>query len=195
MIKLSCKIPKKVVLACSGGRDSMSALDFLLRGRRQVELAYFNHGTNHGKEAESFVRSISVDHNIPLHVGSLTSNRQKKESLEAYWHRQRHFFFEKFNSKVVLAHHLTDATEWWIFSSFRGNPTLMPVEKPNSNIIRPFLLSRKKDLHHFGNFSHIEDPSNNTTQFARNFIRQKILPLATHVNPGIETTVRNLYND
>lgn len=195
MIKLSCKIPKKVVLACSGGRDSMSALDFLLRGRREVDLAYFDHGTDHSKEAESFVRSVSKDYDLPLHVGSLGSTRQKKESLEAYWHRERHSFFEKFENKVVLAHHLTDATEWWIFSSFRGNPSLMPVEKPNSNIIRPFLLSRKKDLHWFERFSHIEDPSNDTTKFARNFIRKEILPLATHVNPGIETTVRNLYSD
>ena len=52
MIKLACKIPKKVVLACSGGRDSMSALEFLVKGRRDVTVAYFNHGTDHGDDAQ-----------------------------------------------------------------------------------------------------------------------------------------------
>ena len=40
------------MLACSGGRDSMSALEFLVRGRREVTVAYFNHSTPHGEDAE-----------------------------------------------------------------------------------------------------------------------------------------------
>ena len=60
MIKLACKIPKKVVLACSGGRDSMSALEFLIRGRREVTVAYFNHATSHGDAAETFLKTFLV---------------------------------------------------------------------------------------------------------------------------------------
>ena len=41
MIRLACKIPIEVVLACSGGRDSMSALEFLVRGKRRITVAYF----------------------------------------------------------------------------------------------------------------------------------------------------------
>ena len=70
----------------------------------------------------------------------------------------------------------------------------MPVIKPNSNIIRPFLLSKKVDLHRFSEFDHVEDPSNLAVKYARNFVRKEIIPLAKHINPGLETTVRNLYN-
>ena len=194
MIRLACKIPERVILACSGGRDSMSVLEFLLRGRRDVEIAYFNHETEHGQEAENHVVKTAESLGLAYHISMPFTKRRKKESLETYWHRERHGFFEKFNVPVVLAHHLTDATEWWIFSSLRGNPNLMPVKKPNSNIIRPFLLSKKDDLHRFDRFEHIEDPSNRSVKYARNFVRKEILPLAEQVNPGLETTVRNLYN-
>jgi len=194
MIKLACKIPSKVVLACSGGRDSMSALEFLLKGRRKVEIAYFNHETDHGNEAESFVADVAENLGLSYYVSMPHTKRMKKESLEAYWHRERYEFFAKFDAPVVLGHHLSDATEWWLFSSLRGNPNLMPVENTRSNVIRPFLLSRKSDLHRFSSFDHIEDPSNSTTKHSRNLIRKEMIPLAKEINPGLETTVRNLYN-
>ena len=173
----------------------MSALEFLLRGRRQVEIAYFNHETEHGQEAEEFVTSIAERLGLSCYVSMPHTKRKKKESLETYWHRERYEFFGKFDAPVVLAHHLSDAIEWWLFSSFRGNPNLMPVENPGANVIRPFLLSKKTDLHRFDEFPHIEDPSNSTTRYSRNFIRKEIVPLAKEVNPGLATTVRNLYNN
>ena len=194
MIRLACKIPEKVVLACSGGRDSMSALEFLLNGKREVTLAYFNHGTSHGREAENFVRSVSKSLDIPLIVEDLCEKTPKGRSSEDFWHEKRYEFFETFDTPVVLAHHLSDAVEWWIFSALRGRPSLTPVRKPNSNIIRPFLLSPKKSLHRFAKFSHIEDPSNDHVVYARNYIRKNIISHAKKVNPGIETTVRNLYD-
>ena len=172
----------------------MSALEFLLRGRREVEIAYFNHKTDHGDKAENFVTLMAADLGLSCYVGYPVSEKKRKESQEAFWHRERHSFFEKFKSPVVLAHHLSDAVEWWIFSSFRGKPGLMPVRKPLSNIMRPFLLSKKEDLHRFKKYNHIEDPSNQSTEYARNFIRREISPLAKIINPGIETTVRNLYD-
>lgn len=194
MIRLACDLPKKVTLACSGGRDSMSALEFLLNGHREVTLAHYNHGTTHGQEAESFIRAISEKLDIPLVIEALEEKVPRKRSLEDFWHEKRHQFFESFDTPVVLAHHLSDAVEWWTFSCFRGNPSLMPVRKPKSNIIRPFLLSPKKSLHRFSKFTHIEDPSNGKTRHARNYIRKNVIPLAKVVNPGIEKTVRNLYN-
>jgi len=172
----------------------MSALEFLLRGRRKVEIAHFNHGTEHGEKAETFVADLASNLGLPCSVGYVKSEKKRKESQESFWHRERHAFFESFKAPVVLAHHLSDAVEWWIFSSLRGMPRLMPIKKPSSNIMRPFLLSKKQDLHRFEKYNHIEDPSNQSTEYARNFIRSEISPLAKIINPGIETTVRNLYH-
>ena len=42
-----------VLVPGSGGKDSMAALNFLLKGKRKVTLAYFNHETIHGHQAEA----------------------------------------------------------------------------------------------------------------------------------------------
>ena len=55
MIRILGKIPKNVTVACSGGVDSMAVVNFLLEGRRNVNLAYFNHDTQHSRKAQEFV--------------------------------------------------------------------------------------------------------------------------------------------
>ena len=194
MINLACKIPKKVVLACSGGRDSMSALEFLVRGRRDVTVAYFNHTTNHGYEAEEFLEAFCDRQKLPFVVGRYSFKDGKEEATEASWREERYQFLGQLNSPVITAHHLDDAVEWWIFSALRGNPSLTPIVRKDIPVLRPFLLSRPDDLHsHFGEYPHIEDGSNATDNFSRNIIRHNIVDQALRVNPGLYTTVKNLY--
>ena len=58
MIKILGNLPAKVYVACSGGPDSMAVLDFLVRGKREVTVAHFNHDTPFGRFAEKFLRTI-----------------------------------------------------------------------------------------------------------------------------------------
>ena len=194
MIKLACKIPKKVVLACSGGRDSMSALEFLIRGRRDVTVAYFNHATPHGEAAEVFLQDFCDRQKLPLVVGRYKPKEVQKEPTEASWRVGRYEFLESFGESVITAHHLKDAVEWWIFSSLRGNPSLIAPIRDDIPVLRPFITSPPDDLHHhFNAYEHIEDPSNKDLKFTRNFIRHEMLHRAERVNPGIYTTIRNMY--
>lgn len=194
MNKLACSIPRKIVLACSGGRDSMSALDFLLRGRREVTLAHFNHGTPGSDDAQRHVEDIANNLGLECKIGFSDS---EIKANEASWREARYDFFEELGSDIVMAHHLNDAVEWWIFTSFRGNPKLMPITRTHgsSNILRPFLFFDKEYLgSRFDQFSHVEDCSNNSLKHSRNRIRHKILPQALLVNPGLKKTVLNLYH-
>ena len=191
MINLACKIPRQVALACSGGRDSMSVLEFLVRGRREVTVAHYNHGTDHGQEAEHFVRDFCADRGIPC-VADTFSDGEKPTELS--WRHARYAFLSTLGMPVITAHHLGDAVEWWIFSSLRGNPNLTPIVRDDIPVLRPFLLTHPSDLHnHFGGYPHIEDPTNNTNDHARNIIRNEIVTSALKVNPGLFTTVKNLY--
>ena len=88
-IQVLGKIPKKVILACSGGNDSMAALDFMLSGRKEVLVAYFNHGTEHGREAEEFIKRYCEERGLKLLVGSCASQRRSNQSLEEYWREER----------------------------------------------------------------------------------------------------------
>lgn len=193
MIRLACKIPKKVTLACSGGKDSMAALSFLLKGRRDVTVAYYNHGTPHGQEAHKFVQDKCNELGLNFISEACVESPPPKASKEEFWRNKRYKFFEKAQSPIITAHHLDDAVEWWIFSSLRGKPSLMPIERKSPNVLRPFLLSSKKDLHRQLDIKHIQDPSNKDLKFARNFIRHELHPLCLNVNPGLATTVKNLY--
>ena len=191
MIKLACSIPNSITLACSGGSDSMVALDFLLRGRKKVRVAYFNHGTSHGQEAESFLKSFCKYRELELIVGHINRDKSSKESPEEYWRNQRLNWFHKLDVPIATAHHLDDAVEWWIFSSLNGMSKLIPLR--NRNIMRPFLLAPKKEIVDWAKrkeVSFLNDPSNKELDYARNRIRHNLMPEILKINPGIHTLVR-----
>ena len=193
MPKLACKIPERVALACSGGADSMSALSFLLKGKREVVLLHFNHGTKGSDIAEDFVLRTAEQSKLECVVGrpekSLPAN-------EASWREGRYKFFSESNYPVVMAHHLNDAAEWWIFSSLRGNPSLMPIKRYHNGveILRPFIFFSRDKLVNHNYLGNVEDPSNKNLKHSRNRIRNKIVPEALKVNPGLLKTVSNLYS-
>ena len=115
------RIPRNVTLACSGGPDSMAALSFLLHGRKNVTVAYFDHGTRHGSEALSFLKDYCSDNSLPLVVGDISSEKKPKDkSLEEWWRDERYKFFFSFPGKKITCHHLNDVAEGWIFSSLNG---------------------------------------------------------------------------
>lgn len=220
MIKILGSIPKTVIVAVSGGADSMICLDFIRgaklpldiresRGRRVLVL-HFDHGTEHGAEARVFVEAFCKANNIPCVVGSLTRERERGESKEAFWREERYRFFDNWHKdgfgkvvvpfdkaqfigrKIVTCHHLDDQVETWIFSSLHGNPKLIPHSR--DNYIRPFILSSKKDLLTWRNHlcsptDWVEDPSNSSTNYMRNFIRHELMKNALVVNPGLPKTI------
>jgi tRNA(Ile)-lysidine synthase len=192
MIKLLGNIPNTVAIAVSGGPDSMAALDFLSRGKRSVLALYFNHGTEHAKDAERLVSEYCGIKNIPYSVGNISRDKYKNESQEEYWRNERYSFFSNWcNYKIITCHHLDDAIETWIFTSLHGNPMLIPYKR--DNFIRPFLASRKSKLIDWcdnKNVPYVIDPSNMDEAYMRNFIRRTLLPNALTVNPGLHKVIR-----
>lgn len=191
MIHILNKIPHKVALACSGGVDSMAILDFLVKGKKEVSLLYFNHGTQHSKDTESFIVSQANNYKVPLHIGSITKNKPANESMEEFWRNERYSFLHSFPLPVITCHHLNDCVEQWVFSSLHGKPNVIPYK--NQNVIRPFLLTEKDDLISWCVRKGIpwkDDKSNTDTKYMRNHIRHNILPLAYKVNPGLNKVVK-----
>ena len=75
MIKILGNLPEKTYVACSGGPDSMAILDFLIRGRRDVTVAHFNHDTPFGRFAEKFVKSYCKNNDIKLVIGNIQKEK------------------------------------------------------------------------------------------------------------------------
>ena len=193
MINISGKIPKEAYLAVSGGLDSMVGLDFLRRSKtRSLEVLHFNHGTAHSNDAEEFVRSKCKSLGLKLFVGKIKTKKDRRESQEEYWRRERYSFFENFNDKKIITfHHLNDQIETYIFTMLNGNEMLIPHQR--DNYLRPFVLtsrSRLEDWARSKNVEYIDDPSNFNTKYSRNLIRHELIPLVKKINPGIEKVVK-----
>ena len=200
-MKILNAIPQTVALACSGGPDSMAALDFLrLHGKRTVYVVYFNHGTEHGQEAERFLRSYCQEHNLPLFVGGLLRERKKDESPEEFWRNERYRFFNDvmngIGTPLITCHHLDDQVENWFLTATHGAPKLIPYQR--GYVIRPFLLTRKKELLDWcerKGVPFVVDPSNKDPKYCRNRIRMSIIPEIEKINPGIYKTISRMVVD
>lgn len=171
----------------------MSALSFLMRGKRDVTVAYFNHNTEHGNDAEGFLESFCSRHGLSYVTARYKHTDLAKKPTEASWREARYEFLASFEIPVVTGHHLQDAVEWWLFTSLRGNPRLTPVVRKDIPVIRPFLLTHPSDLHKQSSLPYIQDESNFSDDYSRNIIRNNILEHAIKVNPGLYTTIKNLY--
>lgn len=194
MIRFLGKLPRKCVIAFSGGIDSVAVTDFLLNGKRDIHLAFFHHGTETSDEAESFAVSFAKNRGLTLSIGRISREKSVKESQEEFWREERYRFLGTYNYPVVTAHHLNDAVETWIFNSLHGNPRLIPYKR--DNVIRPFLITPKSELVGWAekrNLRWVEDKSNNDLKYMRNLIRHRIVPEAMVINPGLDTVVKKMY--
>jgi tRNA(Ile)-lysidine synthase len=194
MIRFLGQIPRKCTVAFSGGVDSVAIADFLVKGKRDVTLAFFHHGTEASDNAARFVVDYARKTGTKLVLGNITTSKPSGVSQEEFWRNQRYAFLSQFSEPVVTAHHLDDAVETWIFTSLHGESRLIPYQR--GNVIRPFLLTPKTELHSWCKKNSLqweEDTSNTDTKFMRNFIRHKIVPEALKVNPGLRTLIRKRY--
>jgi len=174
----------------------MVALDFFMKGRKNIKVAYFDHDTAHGKVAKRFVESYCREHGIEFLDSCVTRERMEDESPEEYWRNERVSWLHSLPGTVVTAHHLDDAVEWWVFSCLNGTGRLIP--SVNRNIIRPFLWTPKSELIRWANKNqvpHVEDESNKNLRYARNRIRHNILPEALKINPGLYKVVKKKLKD
>jgi tRNA(Ile)-lysidine synthase len=193
MIKLQGKVPRKVYVACSGGVDSMAALDFLKR-KHDVFVLHFNHGTDYGFKALEFVSNYCADNDIGFltNVTGQEREKQTRESQEEYWRSIRYDWLERCTERqIVTAHHLDDCVETWVWSSMHGTGKIIPYSR-NERVLRPFRSTRKRDLELWANLNnvpYIEDDSNKDTCYTRNYIRHEMMPNVLRVNPGIHKTI------
>jgi tRNA(Ile)-lysidine synthase len=194
MIRFLGKLPRKCVVAFSGGVDSVAVTDFLLNGKRDVHLAFFHHGTATSDEAEKFTKEFSKERKLSLSIGRISNEKPTGESMEEYWRNERYRFLFTYDFPVITAHHLGDAVETWIFNSLHGNPRILPYQR--NNIIRPFLITPKSELIEWAGrkgLKWVEDESNKDLKYMRNRIRHNIVPQAFLINPGLDTVVKKMY--
>jgi tRNA(Ile)-lysidine synthase len=199
MIKLQGKLPRNLVLACSGGVDSMAALDFLRRNHK-VTVAHVNHRTEHGIKTAAWLREQcrTKFKDVRYREFVIEGTCPKGVSKEEWWRNERYNWLNStfYGQTVVTVHHLDDCVETWVWSSMHGQGKIIPYR--NEHVIRPFRLTRKRDLELWANLNNIEykeDDSNKDLCYTRNYIRHEMLPHVLRVNPGIHKVIAKKIKD
>lgn len=198
MIRIHPKvvIPKKIIIAFSGGIDSLAIAHFLKNGKRDITLAHFNHGCEVSDKIEEQCRDLA-DHDLELPIIVKRIDDPvcpPGRSIEDYWRRNRYRWLRSLDAVVITGHHLNDAVETWLWSAINGNPSLIPYE--SGNVIRPFIITPKREFKTYcdkNNLIPVFDECNDDLDLTRNYMRQSLIPVVEKINPGIEKVIFKKY--
>jgi tRNA(Ile)-lysidine synthase len=193
-----------VLVALSGGADSVALLRVLLALDYRVEAAHCNFHLR-GEESdadEAFVRSLCQRLGVPLHVTHFDTSsyaRSHALSIEMAAREQRYAWFEALRQErgveaVAVAHHRDDSVETLLLNLVRGTGLhgLTGIAPRNGHIIRPLLcVSREDILHYLDEIgqTYVTDSTNLQDAYRRNKIRLRVLPLLQELNPSIARTL------
>ncbi len=202
---------EKLLIALSGGPDSVFAFTFLNKYKEKFKIEIFAAHVNHdlrGKSSDEdaeFCKELSASFNVKYFEQKADVKKFAKEnkiSIEEAARKIRYNFFEKIakeNSidKIITAHNLSDNAETVILNLVKGTGLKgisgIPVKR--GIIIRPFLILSKDEITNYLSKNGINfriDESNLSNDYERNFIRNKIIPLIkTKINPAVE---KNIFN-
>ncbi|MDQ6420714.1 tRNA lysidine(34) synthetase TilS [Paenibacillus sp. LHD-117] len=205
----------KIVVAVSGGADSMALLHLLhaLAGPRRLRIvaAHVNHGFR-GEESEAelaLVRAYAERLGVPCETAELnlaTYIEENRLNLQAAAREKRYAFLHRIAEQyaaasIALAHHADDQAETVMMRIIRGaglgGLSGIPVKRSENNVelIRPLLRMNKSDLLRYceeQGIPYCTDSSNLERHYFRNQVRLDILPYLSRFNPQLPLSLQRL---
>lgn len=189
----------KVLVALSGGADSVALLRILLSLGYVCEAAHCNfclRGTESERD-EDFVRQLCQEQTVPLHVihFDTTGEASRKHiSIEMAARELRYTWFEQVRqacgaAAIAVAHHRDDSAETFLLNLLRGTGIngLQGIRPRNGYIIRPLLcLNRQEIITYLATLkqNYVTDSTNLEDTYMRNKIRLHLLPLMQQITPA-----------
>lgn len=195
-----------IVVALSGGADSVSLFHFLLEIKNEYNLTVYAAHLNHmirGKDADEdmkFVESLCKENDVRLFLKSvdvkeLSKNRNQSEELTGRIERYKFFSYlnKTLNAKVATAHTSSDNVETIIYNIARGTSLKGACGIPfkRDYLIRPLLTVSREEIEEYcniNNFSYVNDKTNFDDDYTRNKIRHNIVPVLKNINNDLENT-------
>lgn len=192
-----------VVVAVSGGSDSMVLLHLLNSLKEEYRLnlcaAHVNHCIR-GESAESdeqFVREKCSELGVELYVKKADVIKMAAEQgigLEECGRNVRYGFFNSLGDNVIIAtaHNLSDRAETFLFNYARGSALrgLCSIPPVRENIVRPLIDCTKAEILDFCEHNGIEyvtDVTNADVKYSRNRIRHNVITELAKINSSFET--------
>ena len=201
-----------VLIAVSGGPDSMCLLDILnkLKEKLNIKIAvvHVNHGIREeANEETEYIKNYCEKYNIKIYVKYekvVELAKQNKIGLEEAGRKVRYDFFDevlqetKFN-KIAIAHNMNDKVETILMNIIRGSGSLglKGIEPKRENkYIRPLIEIERKDIEEYCSKNKLNpkfDKSNKDNTYTRNKIRNILIPfIKKEFNPNVIKGINNL---
>lgn len=202
---------EKIIVAVSGGIDSIVLLDTLAELRQELDfelaIAHFNHKLR-GEESnldETFVRSVAKERELVCYIERANTQsvaEAKRSSLQETARDLRYGFFKNLREsmgfhKVATAHHADDNAETMLFNLIRGagvhGLSGIPAMNQETSVFRPLLFASRDQITRYAKARHLEyreDSSNAKDDYTRNFLRHNVIPqLRENINPNLTATL------
>lgn len=189
---------KKLLLACSGGLDSVVLAHLCKALKFDFALAHCNFSLR-GTESdgdEDFVRELASTFEINVYVKQFDTEQYAEEqrlSVQMAARELRYKWFDELlQSKrydyVLTAHHADDSLETFLINLSRGTGIegLSGIPQVNGNVVRPLLPFSRNEIIEYAKSESIqwrEDSSNASVKYLRNKIRHEIVPGIKELNP------------
>jgi tRNA(Ile)-lysidine synthase len=198
-----------LLLAVSGGADSVVLVHLCHSAGYKFSIAHCNFQLR-GEESErdeAFVKSLAQQCKVPVFVQKFNTQQyatSHKLSIQEAARKLRYDWFNELlpiNSQpcaVVTAHHSDDSVETSAMHFFRGTGIsgLRGILPKQGSIVRPLLFASKQSILDYAkeqNLQWVEDSSNESSKYTRNFFRNELLPLIEQVYPEVNNNLaRNL---
>lgn len=197
---------KTLLLAISGGVDSMVMLDLFKKSDYKIAIAHCNFQLR-GAESDDdqeFVEKYAKENNIPSHIHKFDTKafaEDYKLSIQVAARELRYSWFhellvsEDYNY-ILTAHHADDNIETFLINLSRGTGlegfTGIPTQ--NDKIVRPLLPFSREEIFNYARQHNIqwrEDSSNLSDKYLRNKIRHDIVPVLKSLNPNFLSSFQN----
>lgn len=195
---------QRVLVAVSGGVDSMVLVDMLREFSNAVAVAHCNfqlRGQDSAQD-EQLVKSYCKRHQLTCHIKRFDT-KLPKQSTQMAARTLRYNWFEELclsnNYDVILtAHHADDNIETLLINIIRGTGIegLTGIPEQNGRILRPLLPFYKSEIIAYAQTHQIpwrEDRSNQSGEYQRNAIRHHVIPELVKLHPkALENTTKTI---
>lgn len=200
----------RMLVTVSGGADSVALLRILLMLRYECHVVHCNFHLR-GEESnrdELFVKNLCEQLSIPCDVISLDTKeyaRKNALSIEMAAREQRYEAFEKLRIEkgcdyIAVAHHMEDSAETILLNLIRGTGItgLTGIAPLMGKIVRPLLGVKRQEIEDFLRSisqPYVTDSTNESDEFARNKVRNRIIPAMEEINPAaVDNIIRTAHH-
>lgn len=191
------------LLAVSGGVDSVVMVDLFAQTNLPFAIAHCNFGLRGAAsdEDEAWVRKLAQQYGVQVYVQHFDTRAYAEKhqlSIQMAARELRYRWFEELCdthhlNQIATAHHANDRVETLLFNLTKGTGLagLHGILPKQGRLVRPLLFATKESILAYAqahNLTWREDCSNATDDYARNLIRNQVIPVLKSINPSLEAT-------